>query len=118
LKGVANLHDNAYRHTSTLTIKRFHQLIFEVLKYPLYGPDLAPSDCHLFGPLTDTLRGHHFTSDQEVKEAVYARLVIQPKICFSDSIQQLVDCWTKRVEKDVDYEENDAVVHMDFNYII
>jgi hypothetical protein len=33
---------------------------WELLSYPLYTPDLAPSDYHLFGPLKDHLRGHHY----------------------------------------------------------
>jgi hypothetical protein len=29
---------------------------------------MAPSDCHLFAPLKDALRGHHFASYEEVKK--------------------------------------------------
>jgi hypothetical protein len=74
------LQDNAHLHTSAHT----HQLNFEVLKHPLCSSDLALSDCHLFSPLRDTLRGHYFASDQEVKEAVHAWLNTQPNI-FSEA---------------------------------
>jgi len=34
------------------------------------GPDLAPSDFHLFPALKDQLSGHKFVSDDNVKTAV------------------------------------------------
>jgi hypothetical protein len=84
------VNDNACCHTATHTIKSFRQLNFEVLKHPLYGPDLAPSDYHLFDPLTDT------------REASISPMTRKwNKQC----IQKHVDCWTKRIEKDVGYEE-------------
>jgi hypothetical protein len=76
-----------------------------VLKHPPYSPELAPSDYHLFCPLKNALRGRHFASYQEVKEAVHVWLVTEPKTFFSKGIQKLVDCWTKFVEKDWDYIE-------------
>jgi len=45
-------------------------LKFEVLSHPLYSPDLAPSDFHFFPHLKRDLKGTHFTSDDEVKQAV------------------------------------------------
>ena len=46
----------------------------------------------------DTLRGHHFASDQEVKESVHAWCATQPKTLFSHGIQKLVHFWTKCIE--------------------
>jgi transposase len=54
-----------------------------MLPHPPYSPDLAPSDFHLFWPLKDALRGRHFRSDEEVKEAVHDWLEQQPKDFFS-----------------------------------
>jgi histone-lysine N-methyltransferase SETMAR len=86
LKGVALLHDSAHPHTAAHTVahtvETLCHLNFEVLEHPLYSPDLASSDYHLFGPLKGTLRGHHFASDQELKEVVHAWLVTQPKTFF------------------------------------
>jgi histone-lysine N-methyltransferase SETMAR len=81
-KGVALLHDSACPHTAAHTVETLRHLIFEVLEHPPYSPDLAPSDCHLFGPLKDALRGRHFASDQELKEVVHAWLDTQPKTFF------------------------------------
>jgi hypothetical protein len=44
------------------------------------------------------LRGQHFTIDEEVKEAMYAWLVAQPKTFFVRAYRSLY-CWTKHVEK-------------------
>ena len=45
-------------------------LKFEVFSHPPYNPDLAPSDFHFFPHLKMDLKGTHFTSDDEVKQAV------------------------------------------------
>jgi hypothetical protein len=34
------------------------------------GPDLAPRDFHMFGPMKEALRGRRFSSDKEVIGAV------------------------------------------------
>ena len=81
-KGIALLHDNARLHTAAHTVETLQKFNFEVLAHPPYSPDLAPSDYHLFGPLKEALRGHQFTSDQELKEAVHAWLATQPKTFF------------------------------------
>ena len=71
-KGIVLLHDNVRPHIAVHTVETLQKLNFEVLAHPPYSPDLAPSDCHLFGPLKEALRGRRFTSDQELKEAVHA----------------------------------------------
>ena len=42
------LHDNAWPHTSRITIEKLTTLQFEVLSPLLYSPDLSPTDYHLF----------------------------------------------------------------------
>jgi hypothetical protein len=34
------------------------------------GPDIAPNDFHMFGPMKEALRGWRFLSDEEVTGAV------------------------------------------------
>jgi hypothetical protein len=53
------------QYPSTLDIHQY--LKYEVLEIPSSSPDLAALDYHMFGPLRDVLRGHHFSSDQQVK---------------------------------------------------
>jgi len=64
------LHDNARPHTAHATIDALETLKFEVLSHPPYSPDLVPSDFHFFPHLKRDLKGTHFTSDDEVKQAV------------------------------------------------
>jgi histone-lysine N-methyltransferase SETMAR len=76
--------DNARPHTSRLTSEAIAKMGWGVLPHPAYCPDLAPSDFHLFGPLKDALRGHHFQSDDDVKTAVRRWLHQQDEAFFRD----------------------------------
>ena len=104
-KGVVLLHDNARPHTAAHTAETIRKLKFELMGHPPYSPDLVPSHYHLFCPLKEALKGRRFTSDQEVKDAVYARLAAQPKTFFSECIRKLEQRWAKWVEKQGDYVE-------------
>jgi len=53
----------------TLLAQRL-MLKFEILSHPPYSPDLAPSDFHFLPHLKRDLKGTHFTSDDEVNQAV------------------------------------------------
>ena len=63
-------HENAAVHTCKLTTAEIRQCGFETFPHPLYSPDLAPSDFHLFPRLKQNLRGEKFDSDEEVIDAV------------------------------------------------
>ena len=54
--GVLPQHDNARPHTARSTVATIEDLSFECLPHPLYSPDLAPSDFHVFGPLRGNRR--------------------------------------------------------------
>jgi hypothetical protein len=45
---------------------------FAVLPIPPFSPDLAPSDCHLFGALKDAFHSKRFGNVDEVIEEVAA----------------------------------------------
>jgi transposase len=64
------LHDNARPHTARALLDALETLKFKVLSHPPYSPDLAPSDFHFFPHLKRDLKGTHFTSEDEVKQAV------------------------------------------------
>jgi histone-lysine N-methyltransferase SETMAR len=53
-----------------------------VLEHPAYSPDVAPSDCHLFVPLKDALRGSKFSTEKEMREVVHKWLGDQPNTFF------------------------------------
>jgi hypothetical protein len=60
MKDVLLLHDNAWPHTSLRTREAIEAA---------HSPDLAPSDCGLFGPVRDALRGRHFADGNELKQS-------------------------------------------------
>jgi hypothetical protein len=51
-KGILFLQDNAAAHKAAITQPNLTDLKFEVLKYPAYSPDLAPSDYDLLPNLS------------------------------------------------------------------
>ena len=54
--------DNTRPHVSLMTRQKLFQLGWEVLIHPLYSPDIAPSDFHLFRSLQNSLNGKNFSS--------------------------------------------------------
>lgn len=77
---------------------------FEVMEHP-YSPELALSHFHMFDPLKDELRSRHFSTDQEVKDAVHELISSLQKSFFSEGIYKVVHRWTKFVECQGDYVE-------------
>jgi hypothetical protein len=55
---------------SLKTHEAITKLGWTVVLHPPHGPDLAPSDFHLSGALTDAIHGKSFESDDEVIEEV------------------------------------------------
>jgi len=81
-KGVLFLHDNTPAHRALATQKKLAYLGFQCLDHPLYSPDLAPSDYHLFPGLKKQLKGRHFSSDAEIIAAAETWLDGQPSEFF------------------------------------
>jgi hypothetical protein len=75
LTDVLLLHDNAQPHTGLRTREAIAKMWCSVLPRPAHSPDLAPSDCLLFGPVNDALPGRHFADGSELKQTL--RDVIQ-----------------------------------------
>ena len=63
-KNVLFLHDNAPAHGAIATQKKLAYLALQYLDHPLYSPDLAPSDYHLFPGLKKQLKGRNFRPTQ------------------------------------------------------
>jgi transposase len=99
------LHDNARPHTACITIEALETLKFEVSSHPPCSPDLAPSNFHFFPHLKRDLKGTHFTSDDEVKQAVASWIKQRTPEFFNDSMCKLVLRWEKRIERQGDYVE-------------
>ena len=97
------LHDNARPHTARATIDALETLKFEVLSHPPYSPDLAPSDFHFFPHLKSDLKGTHFTSDGEVRQAVTSWIKQRTPEFFINAMRKLVLRWEKCIERQGDY---------------
>ena len=87
--------DNAPSHNSHIAVASAKKCGFEILPHPPYSPDLAPSDYHLFGNLKKTLRGRHFTSDDELICAVESWFQGQNEEFFREGIEALENRWEK-----------------------
>jgi hypothetical protein len=99
------LHDNTRPHTALSTIDALQTLKVEVLSHPPYSTYFAPSDFHFFPDLKRDLKGTHFTSDDEVKQAGTPCIKQRtPEFC-NDGMRKLVLCWKKCVEQQGDYVE-------------
>jgi hypothetical protein len=61
------LHNNAIPHIEARTLKTLRKLEWEVMKHPAHSPDLAPSDFHISGMLTEALGGRKFQCGDDVK---------------------------------------------------
>jgi len=81
-KGILFLPDNTLAHQALAAEKELAYLGFQCLDHPLYSPDLAQSDYHLFPGPKKQLKGCHFSSDVEVTAAAEIWLVGKPSKFF------------------------------------
>jgi len=96
---------HARPHTARATIAALEIMKFEVLSHLPYSPDLVPSDFHFFPHLKGDLKGTHFTSDDEMKQAVMLWIKQRTPEFFIDGIRRLVLRWEKCIERQGDYVE-------------
>ncbi|GFU53393.1 mariner Mos1 transposase [Trichonephila clavipes] len=73
------------------------------LEHPPYNPDVSPTDFHVFGHLKRAIRGHRFTTDDEVCDWVQAWIRQQPTNFFKDGIDRLVSQCDKCANSFGDY---------------
>jgi hypothetical protein len=65
-----------------------------ILQLP-YLPDLTPCNfCHFSRPKT-RLKGHHFTSAEEIQQNIAKCVIAISKDVFQRHFQQWQDCWSK-----------------------
>jgi hypothetical protein len=72
MQDVPFLHDNARPHTSLRKREAIAKMWWTLHHHPADSPVLAPSDCHLFGPVKDALSLRHFADDNELKRSFRA----------------------------------------------
>ncbi|CAH2092463.1 unnamed protein product [Euphydryas editha] len=97
--------DNAKPLTTKVTRNKIEELGgIELLPYPAFSPDLAPSDYYLFRSMAKFLRGKKFESKGDVKNAVDKCLHLSPNNDFK-IVKELAERWVKTIEYDGQYFE-------------
>ena len=109
-RGVLLLHDNAPAHTARVALAAARECNFEIL--PTLLIRLAPSDFHLFPNLKGHLKGNHFSSNEEVTEAVEQWLSAQPESFYSVGISALYKRWEKCIHISGSYVEKYDPIYM------
>ncbi|GFX74178.1 mariner Mos1 transposase [Trichonephila clavipes] len=99
-------HDNARPHVAKVVKTYLETLKWEVLPHPLYSPDLAPSDYHLFRSMALGLADQHFRSYEEVRNWIDSWIASKDNQFFQRGIHTLPERWEKVVASDGQYFES------------
>lgn len=102
-KGVILHHDNARPHVAIKTLRKVHELGWEVLNHPPYSPDIAPSDYYLFRSLQNYLDQKSFLNLSDVKSALVTFFESKSEDFFARGIDRLPERWRQVVENNGNY---------------
>ncbi|KAG5319033.1 MOS1T transposase, partial [Pseudoatta argentina] len=100
---VILLHDNARPHVAKPVKTYLETLKWEVLPHPLYSPDIAPSDFHLFRSMAHGLADWRFHSYEEAQKWIDSWIASKDMSFFRRGIHVLPERWSKVVESDGKY---------------
>ncbi|KAG5320169.1 MOS1T transposase, partial [Pseudoatta argentina] len=100
---VISLHDNARPHVAKPVKTYLETLKWEVLPHPLYSPDIAPSDFHLFRSMAHGLADRRFHSYEEALKWIDSWIASKDMSFFRRGIHVLPERWSKVVESDGKY---------------
>ncbi|KAG5319660.1 MOS1T transposase, partial [Pseudoatta argentina] len=78
-------------------------LKWEVLPHPLYSPDIAPSDFHLFRSMAHGLADRRFHSYEEAQKWIDSWIASKDMSFFRRGIHVLPESWEKVVSSDGQY---------------
>jgi hypothetical protein len=103
--GPLILHDNARPHLGKVVTNLLSKYEWEVIPHAPYSPDMSPPDFDLFPKLKEPMRGHHFSSLEEVSAAVTRAIRGLNKSGTLNGIGNLPKRWDAVTEKQGDYIE-------------
>ena len=103
--GPLILHDNARPHVGKVVTDLLSKYEWEVLPHASYSPDMSPPDFDLFSKLKEPMRGHRFSSLEEVSAAVTRAIRGLNKSGTLNGIENLPKSWDAVIEKQGDYIE-------------
>ena len=99
--------DNAPVHNSSLITNYLTKMGIKTVPYPPYSPNLAPCDFWLFPKLKKKLRGCHYETIEEMKEAVTKVIDTLTEEDFDGAFQKLFEQYNKCIAAGGDYLEGD-----------
>ena len=102
--GPLILQDNARPHLGKVVTDLLGKYEWEVLPHAPYSPDMSPPDFDLFSKLF-SMRGHRFSSLEEVSAAVTRPTRGLKKSGTLNGIENLPKRWDAVIEKQADYIE-------------
>ena len=102
-KGVIFYQVNARPHTSLVTRKQLLELGAEVLPHPLYSPNLAPSDYHVFRSLQNHLNGKTFDWNEAVKNEFIQFFASKNQTFYESGIMKLIERSQNVIEQNGQY---------------
>ncbi|KAG5327483.1 MOS1T transposase, partial [Pseudoatta argentina] len=100
---VILLHDNARPHVAKPVKTYLETLKWEVPTHPLYSPDIAPSDFHLFRSMAHCLADRRFHSYEEAQKWIDSWIASKDMSFFRRGIHVLPERWEKVVSSDGQY---------------
>ena len=99
--------DNAPVHNSILVTDYLTKMGIKTVPHPPYSPDLAPCDFCLFPKLKEKLRGCHYETIEEMKEAVMKVIDMLTQEDFHGAFQKLLEWYNECIAARGDYFEGD-----------
>ncbi|KAG5322300.1 MOS1T transposase, partial [Pseudoatta argentina] len=100
---VILLHDNARPHVAKPVKTYLETLKWGILTHPLYSPDIAPSDFHLFRSMAHGLADRRFHSYEEAQKWIDSWIASKDMSFFRRGIHVLPERWEKVVSSDGQY---------------
>ena len=90
--------NNSPAHTSVVAMAAVHDCGFELIDYPPYSPDLAPSDYILFPNMKQNLAEKQYRTDDKVISAAEDFFKDQEESVYTTEMQVLQHGWKKCVD--------------------